>query len=87
MQGVEKPITVPLQHKKGSMTLSLTALTFSTPPIPPNTPNLVANRQMASESSRKRAAYKKGKAGEKLLGDVVGKSAARKIGKTFGSWF
>jgi len=83
MQGVERPYTLPVMSKKGHVTLALTALTFSTPPAPPNMPNLVANKQLAAESARKRAKYKKAKAGEKNMGGIVGKKAARFLGGIF----
>ena len=71
--------------KKGSITVGLTALNFSVPPppVPINDPNIVAHRQIAAESARKRANYKKGKAAEKNVGRVLGKDAgvvARKLG-------
>ena len=70
--------------KKGTVTIALTALNFSVPPpMGMNDPHITANRQIAAESARKRAAYKKAKACEKNVGSVFGKDAgvvARKLG-------
>lgn len=83
MQGVEMMFTLPVFSKKGNVTLGLTALSFSCPQVGPNFPNVVANKQVAAESARRRAKYKKQKAGEKNMKDVVGKKAARFIGGLF----
>ncbi len=82
--GVEKQVQLPVMSKKGTVTLGLTAVNFSVPPaMGLNDPNIVANRQIAAESARKRANYKKAKACEKNVGSVLGKDAgvvARKLG-------
>jgi Ca2+-dependent lipid-binding protein len=56
-QGMERPYTLPVFTKKGHLTLALTMLTCSVPQVAPNFPNVVANKQIAAESARKRAAY------------------------------
>ncbi len=53
VMGMEKQMQLPVFSKKGTVTVGLTAVNFSTPPIPPNDPTLTAYRQIAAESARK----------------------------------
>jgi|JI10StandDraft_1071094.scaffolds.fasta_scaffold408340_2 hypothetical protein len=90
---------LPVHSKKGTVTIGVTAVNFSTPPLPPNDPTLTAYRQIAAESARKRysrefadvvfkafcfrANYKKSRAVEKNVGSVLGKDAG-KLAKKMG---
>ena len=88
MQGVERPYTLPVFSGKGSVTLAITPLNFGTSPAAPNDPMIVANKQICAESCRKRAKYKKQKAGQKNVQSVIGKSSfSKKAGGFLGKMF
>jgi hypothetical protein len=57
--GAPRPYTLPVFSKKGTLQVELTALNFSVLAAPPGDPQITANKQLAAESARKRAAYKK----------------------------
>lgn len=85
VQGVERQGTYPVFSKKGTVTVSLTALNFSVPMAPGLEGNINANKQIAAESARKRASYKKWKKGHDA-GHSAGK-AVGKMGKMLGKLF
>ncbi len=86
--GMERQVTLPVFSSKGTVTIGLTAMNFSVPPaMGLNDPNITANRQLAAESSRKRAAYKKAKACEKvrlLFFFIVICDVAQNVGSVLG---
>lgn len=80
-QGMEKVMTSQVFSGKGTLQCSLMGLNFSVPPPVGIEGNVNANKQIAAESARKRAIYKKTK-----VARDVGKStkgALKSLGKLF----
>lgn len=84
--GMERVGTYKVFTKKGTVTVGVTAMNFSCPPIQPGLEgNMQANMQMAAENARKRAQYKKAKKAYDMKKDV-GKGLKKGI-KSFGKMF
>jgi hypothetical protein len=75
--GAPRASSLPVFSKKGTLQVELTALTFSVLPAAPGDPQITANKSIAAESARKRAAYKKSKSAEKHVSHVLGKDAGK----------
>ncbi len=84
--GQPRPSSLPVFSKKGTLQVELTALNFSVLQAAPGDPQVTANKSIAAESARKRAAFKKSKTAEKHVSKVLGKDAG-KLAKGFAKLF
>jgi hypothetical protein len=75
--GQPRPNSLPVFSKKGTLQVELTALNFSVMGAAPGDPQITANKAIAAESARKRAAFKKHKSTEKGVAKVLGKDAGK----------
>ena len=84
--GAPRGLALPVFSKKGTLQVEVTALNFSVMAAAPGDPQVTANKSIAAESARKRAAYKKGKSAEKGVSKVLGKDVG-KFAKGFAKLF